>query len=115
MATIRAMSAEQLAKAHFTFKDSRLSEMLFRYRARNFPDSLGKEEQVRWREFCVQRLTGAAQGNSLTLIEYFKRLQELEGDPLIKPYIFDDLVRYGKQKIHRLDLNSVDILSGNEC
>ncbi|HBW83544.1 MAG TPA: exodeoxyribonuclease I, partial [Gammaproteobacteria bacterium] len=31
-------------------------EMLFRYRARNFPETLGAEESERWRHFCRQRI-----------------------------------------------------------
>ncbi len=37
MARIRAMPAEQLAGMTIDFSDPRLPEMLFRYRARNYP------------------------------------------------------------------------------
>ena len=46
---VRAASAEQLARDHWAFADARLDELLFRYRARNFPSSLAGEEFVRWR------------------------------------------------------------------
>ena len=39
------------------FKDKRLPEMLFRYRARNFPGSLSTEERTRWDEFRRERLS----------------------------------------------------------
>ena len=40
MTKIRGISPEQLAKSEFRFTDSRLPEMLFRYRARNYPETL---------------------------------------------------------------------------
>jgi len=41
-----------LAGQSFSFADQRLPEMLFRYRARNFPDTLSDEEAAQWREHC---------------------------------------------------------------
>jgi exodeoxyribonuclease-1 len=38
------------------FLDSRLPELLFRYRARNFPTSLTEAEQQKWKDFCLMRL-----------------------------------------------------------
>ncbi len=48
MDIIRDTSPDQLTHRQFQFEDSRLAEMLFRYRARNFPDSLNKEEMAQW-------------------------------------------------------------------
>lgn len=60
MASIRQMDASTLSQAASQlveqFSDKRLPEMLFRYRARNFPHSLTATELSRWREFCQQRL-----------------------------------------------------------
>jgi exodeoxyribonuclease-1 len=36
----------------FPFADQRLPEMLFRYRARNFPHTLSDAEAAQWREHC---------------------------------------------------------------
>ena len=47
---------EELAGASFDFQDPRLPEMLFRFRARNFPDTLDAEEKARWQSFREQRL-----------------------------------------------------------
>ena len=41
-----------LASQTFSFADQRLQEMLFRYRARNFPDTLSDAEAAQWREHC---------------------------------------------------------------
>jgi len=56
MQVVRSSSAGQLANLNLPFSDSRLEEMMFRYRARNYPDSLNSEELVRWQQFCAQRL-----------------------------------------------------------
>lgn len=42
------MTGAQLMSAHPAFEDTRLTELLFRYRARNFPDGLTDEEAARW-------------------------------------------------------------------
>ena len=80
MAKIRASSPEQLAKSKLTFTDPRLSEMLFRYRARNYPETLNVDEQSRWSEFCMNRLTGRQAGASITLDAYYARLEKLRGN-----------------------------------
>lgn len=45
---IRKLSAAKLATSAFTVSDKRFSELLFRYRSRNFPQSLTIEENKRW-------------------------------------------------------------------
>jgi exodeoxyribonuclease-1 len=54
--------------------------MLFRYRARNYPETLSVDEQLRWKEFCKNQFTGRQAGASITLDAYFARLQELRSD-----------------------------------
>ena len=56
MRLVRKTSSEELARLDLPFKDGRLKEMLFRYRARNFPETLRTEESERWRSFCRQRI-----------------------------------------------------------
>ena len=41
-----------LVNQSFPFADQRLPEMLFRYRARNFPETLNDVESAQWREHC---------------------------------------------------------------
>lgn len=60
MAVIRESTPEQLAMLNLPFRDRRLEEMLFRYRARNFPATLGDEERARWEAFRQARLSGAS-------------------------------------------------------
>jgi exodeoxyribonuclease-1 len=47
---VRALSAAELAHHRTGFDDDRLNELLFRYRARNFPETLSADEQERWEE-----------------------------------------------------------------
>ena len=57
MKTIRQTSAKDLARIDMPFRDKRLKEMLFRYRARNFPETLNTEERQAWEEFRLARLS----------------------------------------------------------
>jgi exodeoxyribonuclease-1 len=45
---LRALTPAELAHSRAGFDDHRLGELLFRYRARNFADTLTPEEMVRW-------------------------------------------------------------------
>ncbi|MGI9251953.1 MAG: exodeoxyribonuclease I [Pseudohongiellaceae bacterium] len=56
MKTVRSTSPQELSKLNPPFEDPRLGEMLFRYRARNYPDSLNAEEQAEWQAFRRERL-----------------------------------------------------------
>ncbi len=56
MAEVRATPPAQLGQRDFGFRDERLPELLFRYRARNWPDTLAASEQQRWDEYRRQRL-----------------------------------------------------------
>ena len=53
---LRQMSAAELAHSRMGFDDERLEELLFRYRARNFSDTLSAEESERWQAHRVARL-----------------------------------------------------------
>ena len=64
---VRSADPAQLAQQQWPFDDERLPELLFRYRARNFPDTLNFEEQERWRIFCQQRLSAPEWGAPNTL------------------------------------------------
>ncbi|MDG9883239.1 exodeoxyribonuclease I [Pseudomonas sp. GD04058] len=73
---VRMADPQQLASGQWMFDDPRLTELLFRYRARNFPASLSETEQVQWRTFCQQRLNDEAMGAPHTLAAFETALQE---------------------------------------
>ncbi len=57
---IRTTPPQALAARTFGFKDPRLAELLFRYRARNWPDTLSIDERTRWDDYRRLRLRGDA-------------------------------------------------------
>jgi exodeoxyribonuclease I len=67
---------EQLADRIPTFADPRLDEILFRYRARNFPQTLNEEEQKQWHEYRVARLHEGT-GGFTNLQTFFEKIDEL--------------------------------------
>jgi exodeoxyribonuclease-1 len=73
---LRSMTAQQLAQADFSFDDSRLEELLFRYRARNFPDTLSAAESTRWEAHRAARLFDGA-GGARTLDALFEQIDAL--------------------------------------
>jgi exodeoxyribonuclease-1 len=77
MARVHECSPEQLAETSFPFEDNRLPELLFRYRARNFPLSLTAEEHARWEEFRFQRLTEPDDGASICMEEFHALIEQL--------------------------------------
>lgn len=107
MTKIRTMPPEQLTKSTFKFTDSRLPEMLFRYRARNYPQTLNADEQQRWNALCVDRLTGHQAGGGILLADYFKRLEELRNTGNANTEIINGLETYAREKMHVLGMQSV--------
>lgn len=73
---LRAMSAEQLADARTGFEDERLEELFWRYRARNFAQSLSDEEQEQWQAHCAARLLDGA-GGARTVDDFLAALDAL--------------------------------------
>ena len=52
---LRELTPEQLAAKRTGFDDARLEEIVFRYRARNFPDTLSGDERARWEQHRAAR------------------------------------------------------------
>ncbi|WP_458368862.1 exodeoxyribonuclease I [Pseudomonas mandelii] len=74
---VRAADPAQLSQQQWPFDDERLPELLFRYRARNFPDTLNSEEQARWQTFCQQRLSTSEWGAPNTLESFVEAAAQL--------------------------------------
>jgi len=74
---VRTADPVQLAREQWPFDDERLPELLFRYRARNFPDTLSFEEQERWRIFCQKRLSDPEWGAPNTLESFAQAADQL--------------------------------------
>jgi exodeoxyribonuclease-1 len=74
---IRNTAAAKLSQLELNFDDERLPEMLFRYRARNYPDTLDAEEKKIWQAYRKNRFTHKDGGGSITLDDYMSRIDEL--------------------------------------
>ncbi|MHB1099157.1 MAG: exodeoxyribonuclease I [Burkholderiales bacterium] len=89
MEVIRSASPEKLARLELEFEDARLPEMLFRYRARNYPDTLDAQEKMRWESYRKSRLNEAA-------LAYFEKIEALIRDSK-NPAILGELQAWGRQ------------------
>ncbi|HEY4083823.1 MAG TPA: exodeoxyribonuclease I [Burkholderiaceae bacterium] len=63
--------AERVAQGKLAFADHRLDELVFRWRARNFPATLSEEELQRWQEHRAERLSGDV------MAAFFERIDAL--------------------------------------
>lgn len=73
---LRSLTPEQLANKRVAFDDGRLEEIVFRYRARNFPLTLTAADVERWEAHRHARLVDGA-GGALTLQAFFDRIDAL--------------------------------------
>lgn len=73
---LRALSPQELAAKRPRFSDERLDELLFRYRARNFPATLDADEARRWEQHRAARLLDGAAG-AQTIEAFFERIDQL--------------------------------------
>jgi exodeoxyribonuclease-1 len=79
MDSVRASDGESLVSQSFAFKDPRLPELLWRYRARNFPMSLSAPEREKWKAFCRRCIRQPVDGQ-LGLVAFRRRLSELAAE-----------------------------------
>ena len=77
MKRLVTLSPEELSGRQWPFKDARLPRMLFRYRARNFPDSLSAEEALEWDRDRRARLVNGSEPGFFTLADYQQVMAEL--------------------------------------
>jgi len=77
---MRAAQPENLADLAGKFQDARYTELLFRYRARNYPDTLSDEEVHHGQMMRQKWLTDENSKGSLTLTEYHHKLLQLRTD-----------------------------------
>ena len=78
---VQTTPVTELAGLSLDFADKRLPEMLFRYRARNWPETLSENEKRRWYEFRMERLTNPQADVGITLDDYRSRLARMMIDP----------------------------------
>ncbi len=98
MALVRQADPAQLHTLTIPFDDPRLPEMLFRYRARNWPDSLSPEEQQQWKQFRQQRLCEGNNSAILTIAQYFEAIERCQAQVQSEQQrqILQALISYGQ-------------------
>lgn len=80
---VRETPPQQLGERVFPFRDSRYAELLFRYRARNWPETLDADERKRWNDFRERRLDTATALTALTREDYLATIARLRADPAL--------------------------------
>ena len=99
-AEVRATAPEQLGARAFDFRDPRMPELLFRYRARNWPGTLDAAERLRWTDYRRQRLADGSPHSEFGFTSYFDRIATLRGEhagDAARLALLDDLDRWGRQ------------------
>ena len=95
---VRATPSTLLGQSSFTFRDARYAELLFRYRARNWPETLALEERERWDQFRLRRLREQTDLSPSSLDQYFAEIAQLRevhaADPHKTP-LLDALEQWG--------------------
>lgn len=93
MQQLQSLTPEELARAKPDFEDPRLPELLFRLRARSYPDTLSASEQRRWWQFRRQRLL-AADAPWLTWPVFGEALQEARQSAPQQTKVLDQLAEW---------------------
>ncbi len=99
MTAIHSTAPEELAGQSWSFDDQRLPEMLFRFRARNYPETLTGEEQAQWMEHCRARLIEGEAGH-MTFEGFYAELEEQrveQGEDEAKLQILNEVEAFGRE------------------
>ena len=97
---VRRTPPEQLGAQRFAFADPRYTELLFRYRARNWPQTLDAVELDRWNDFRRTRLIVQTEATALTLPDYLAEIAQLRASPATRPdqlALLDQLEAWGSE------------------
>jgi exodeoxyribonuclease-1 len=74
---VRRATPESLALNRVAFREPRYDELLFRYRARNWPGTLDAEDAERWRTYRALRLETEAGLSEYSYDSYFEEIEQL--------------------------------------
>lgn len=96
---VRATPADGLAALASGFHDPRYATLLFRYRARNWPESLSPDERDLWQKHCRDRLSGDSPLTSISLAAYFDAIAQLRSVPSANnAALLDQLETFGREQ-----------------
>ena len=91
---IRSMSASDLARLQSPFRDERLNTLLFRYRARLYPDSLDNAEREQWQSERQRRLLSDPDLASIRWADYQTEVSRLMQEYPNKIDILEQLAQW---------------------
>ncbi|NOV29579.1 exodeoxyribonuclease I [Methylomonas sp. ZR1] len=98
IARIRQAKPSELSEFDTDFDDVRLPEMLFRYRARNYPHTLSMEDVQLWKQYCRDKLNGTLATGGLTLEQFNAKIKLLRDEPNVNQSILNDLAAYAEDR-----------------
>lgn len=98
-AKIHRASPGQLGNLDLFYDDDRIPELLFRYRARNYPNTLSNSEQTRWQEDRLERISGPSKNADQALQTYLDKLSELKAENPDRENLLDELAGYARSLI----------------
>ena len=104
-AAVRSLPPNALATHAFDFKDARMNELLFRYRARNWPETLDANDRVRWDDYRRQRLTRDAGLSEYSFESFFAEIaafRTAHAGHGAKLALLDALEDWGRQRAAEL-------------
>jgi len=99
MNTIHNTAPDELGEQTWSFADQRLPEMLFRYRARNYPETLNAEEQAQWLEHCHARLIEGESGHR-NFNNFYAEIEQLRSEMELddrQTTILNEVEQFGRE------------------
>jgi exodeoxyribonuclease-1 len=85
MDALHRLTPAELASALPAFEDPRLDVLFFRYRARNWPETLNADEREEWDLYRLDRLTDPQAGGGIVIGELEARLTAMSVEHAADP------------------------------
>ena len=99
LAKIRTSPPAALDNDHIALRDTRLQTLLWRYRARNYPESLSVTQREQWDTYRRQRLHTDAGLGEQSLEQYYAQIEQLRQQGDLAPpqhVLLDQLLAWGR-------------------
>jgi len=101
---LSAANNQTLKELEVTIGNSRLPEMFFRFKGRNYPFELKVKEMDKWKEYCVEQLTKPCDDkldkNHYNLDKYYSEINELKvkkAGNKVALKVLENLEEYGQR------------------
>lgn len=97
---VRRARPEELAGFESVFDDPRYRELVFRYRARNWPEHLSGDDRARWNDYRRRRLQGESALSESSFDSYFAEIAQLRAAHPPGPVqpLLDALDAWGRER-----------------